>query len=375
MQYIFRMPAVDSPIVSPHSLDSSLEHWLALLHIEKIGSVRAQGLIERFGTPAGAFRASGAELSELDPVLPATVVRALLAGPDLSWARSQIHQADSLGAAILPMDHPDYPPGLRTIPCPPPVLFVQGSVPLTHPRSVAMVGTRQPTEIGLESARSLAISWASHGIRIVSGLARGIDEQSHVAALSAGGETTAVLGCPLDGLGTRGRGKIAQDIARHGVLVTEHPFDTPVVPSHFVRRNRIISGLSQAVVVVEAPTGSGALITARNALEQNRELLACPGPVGAPTWNGCFDLLRDGARICARPEDLLETLGWDRLHGPGDPTDSSPLVRLLLRGDATAEEMSLQLNMPLPVLQGEIVLLELSGRVRRLGGARYTVRP
>lgn len=336
-----------------------------------MGPVRCQALLERFGSPIEAFDASRDELESISPRLSPDTIDAILEGPDLLWARRQISQAEAMGASVIVWDDPDYPPPLRQIPSPPPVLFAQGVLGLPHERAVAVVGTRNPTPLGESTTRLLCQNWASNGIRIVSGLARGIDEAAHRTALEQGGETIAVLGCPLDGLGTGGRGRLQQQIASAGTVLTEHPFGAPVKPGNFVRRNRIISGLSQAVVVVEAPSGSGALITARNALEQNRELMACPGPAGAPSFEGCFSLLRQGAALCAAPDDLWATMGWKARPPTSDDPSDSTVVRLLRRHEANLEELVLETQMPIALLQGELVLLELSGRIVRLPGARF----
>ena len=380
MQYILSVnPAILDfpsakalPTSSPVQEDSLL-HWLALQRIEMVGPIRAQALLEAFGSPQRIFQATGEALSQVQPRLSEGIIRAILDGPNLHWAKEQASQAQSLGASILHLDHPEYPQCLRSISSPPPILFVQGTIPLTHPRSVAIVGTRKPCQLGLEAARTFSRAWIGAGVRIVSGLALGIDESSHQTALDAGGETVAVLGCPLDGLGTQGRGRLAQDISLQGLLVTEHAFDAPVKPGNFVRRNRLISGLSQAVVVVQAPRGSGSLITARFALEQDRELFAAPGPAGNESWQGNFDLLRQGAQLCADAEDLLAGMGWSDPHAQNAPESDSPVVRLLRRGEATAEEIALQLKLPMNRLQGELVLLELSGAVARVGGGRFAI--
>ena len=353
---------------------NSVLDWLTLTHVEQVGSVRAMALLERFGSPAGAFRASRAELEEISG-LGQEAVRGLLEGPDIVWAADQIRQAEEMGASIIALNDPEYPDPLRRISSPPPVLFVQGILELTHPRSVAVVGTRRPSVLGLETCHRLCEEWINRSIRIVSGLAMGIDEQAHRTALAAQGQTVAVLGCPLDGMGTVGRGRLAQEISLHGLLVTEHAFGGPVVPPNFARRNRIISGLSQAVVVVEAPRTSGALITAHHALEQDRDLLACPGPVGERSWEGCFHLLRQGARLCASADDLLDAMGWHSDKVLATESNSSPVVKLLRRGDSTAEEIAMRLAIPISSLQGDLVLLELSGEVRRSAGGRFTVRP
>lgn len=352
---------------------SSRLHWLALSHVERVGSVRALSLIERFGSPGAVFRASAADLQEV-PLLGPEVVRRILQGPDLDWANDQLRQAHELGASVICFEDPEYPESLRRIPSPPPVLFVQGALALTHDRAVAVVGTRSPSSLGLSTCHEFASSWARQGIRIVSGLAMGIDSQAHRSALAVEGETVSVLGCPLDGMGTTGRANLAQEISRAGLLVTEIPFGGSMGPPNFIRRNRIISGLADAVVVVEAPRGSGALITARHALDQNRELLACPGPAHESTWEGCFDLLRQGAHLCASPSDLLDVAGWSQIL-PDTPGSDAPLAKLLRRGDLTAEELSVRLKIPVQNVLAEIVVLELSGVVRRVGGGHYSVRP
>ena len=366
-------PRTITPATSAATPNSVLD-WLSLTHVERLGSARAMSLLERFGSPSEAFRATRAQLAEV-PGLGKDVIQGLLKGPDMDWAADQVRQSEELGASIIALNDPEYPEALRRIPSPPPVLFVQGILKLSHPRCTAVVGTRHPSELGLETCHRLCSSWAGQGIRIVSGLAMGIDEQAHRSSLAGQGQTVAVLGCPLDGMGTAGRGQLAQEISAQGLLVTEHPFGGPVVPPNFARRNRIISGLSQAVVVVEAPRSSGALITARHALEQDRDLLACPGPVGVDSWEGCFHLLRQGARLCAAAEDLMEAMGWHSAKAMELGSNPSPVVKLLRRGDSTAEEISMRLAIPISSLQGELVLLELSGMVRRAAGGRFTVRP
>jgi DNA processing protein len=167
---------------------------------------------------------------------------------------------------------------------------------------------------------------------------------------------------------------LSQRIAQQGLLVSEFPLGAPVVKANFPRRNRIIAGLSQAVVVVEAGERSGALITARNALEQNREILAMPGPPDSPQHTGVFQLLRDGAHLCATPNDLLQVLGWQQPLRSVAPS-ASPVVKLLSHKSATAEELAVLLCRTIPELQAELVLLELSGEIVRLSGGRYAPAP
>jgi DNA processing protein len=345
----------------------SLLDWLALSRIPGLGPVRLAQLLERFGSPQHVFSASRADLLPLP--LGEPVRDALLRGPDHRWALEQVHRAEDFGASIVPLDDPLYPEPLRHIPQPPPVLFVTGSVPLLHPRTVAVVGTRAPTGIGAESCGHLARHWAREGIRIVSGLARGIDEIAHRAALEAGSETLAVLGCGLDQLERASRVALSREIARHGAVVTEFPFGDPVTKGNFPRRNRIIAGLSAAVVVAEAGERSGALITARNALEQGREVLACPGPAGWESFGGCFRLLREGASLCAAPEDLHLAMDWE-VASPARPAPDG-LLNLLTGPGATPEEIAVRMGSSVRDIQIQLVLRELAGEVVRGDGGRW----
>jgi len=353
---------------APYEPDPLLD-WLSLVRIEGLGPMRCTQLLERFGSPSAAFSATSAELAPLR--LGDAVLDALLRGPDHAWALGQVQAAETSGASILCLDDPLYPEALRHIPQPPAILYVMGSSSLLHPRSVAVVGTRNPTGIGSEACGSLVRDWARSGVRIVSGLARGIDEIAHKAALEAGGETVAVLGCGLDQLDHASRRNLARDIAARGAVVSEFPFGDPVHKGNFPRRNRIIAGLSQAVVVAEAGDKSGALITARYALEQNRDVLACPGPVGWETFAGCHRLLREGAALCARSQDLFEQLAWE---APTARSAATGLLNLLSDTGDTTEEIAAKMGQSVRDMQVQLVLRELAGEVVRAEGGRWRLR-
>lgn len=363
----FRRGSNDPFQAQEPTLGDSLLDWLALTRVVGLGPVRLAQLLERFGSPQQVFSASRQDL--LPVPLGEPVREALLRGPDHHWALEQVHRAEDLGASIVPLDDPLYPEPLRHIPQPPPVLFVTGSVPLTHPRTVAVVGTRAPSGIGKESCGHLSRQWAREGLRIVSGLARGIDEIAHRAALEAGSETVAVLGCGLDQLERASRVNLSRDIARHGAVVTEFPFGDPVTKGNFPRRNRIIAGLAAAVVVAEAGEHSGALITARYALEQGREVLACPGPVGWESFEGCFRLLREGASLCASPEDLHHAMRWE--VAPAARSAPDGLLNLLTGPGATPEEIAVRMGSSVRDIQIQLVLRELAGEVVRGDGGRW----
>jgi len=350
-----------------------LELWLALSRVAGLGPVRTTSLVERFGSPDRIFGATVRELSDASVGMPASVIRALSQGPDLDWACRQLEVAALHEVQLLAYDSAAYPRRLREISSAPPVLWVKGRLAADHLRPVGVVGTRRPTEIGRTSCRSLVRDWVNQGIRIVSGLAMGIDEAAHRTALDEGGETVAVLGNGLDQFGENHRSSLFDRIAEEGLLVSELPMGTPPTATTFPRRNRIISGLSRAVVVVEAPVSSGALITARDCLEQNRELLAVPGPVGWESFEGCHRLLRQGAALCAQSQDLPEACGW-RTHLVMDlPGESAtgPVQALLRTEPLSAEEICLRLGRPLPGVLAELAQLEVRGKVLRLSGGVY----
>ena len=206
-------------------------------------------------------------------------------------------------------DDDAYPASLRTVYDPPPLLFVKGTITVDDAWSVAVVGTRNPTAYGREVARQLATDLVRNRITVVSGLARGVDAQAHRAALDGGGRTLAVLGCGVDVIYPYEHRRLAQEITEAGALISDYPLGTLPEAGKFPPRNRIISGLSLGVVVVEAGVTSGALITAQFATEQGREVFALPGMVTSPGAGGCNQLIRDGARLIRSPEDVLDELG------------------------------------------------------------------
>lgn len=265
---------------------------------------------------------------------------------------------------------PRWPVELTGIPHAPEELWVRGRVDLLGrtPR-VAVVGTRSPTPYGELQAARLAGWLAEHGIVVVSGLARGIDAIAHRAALEAGGATVAVLGSGVDRPWPTGA--LTERMVREGCLVSEFAPGQGPRRHHFPWRNRLIAGLARAVVVVEAAQVSGSLVTARWALDQGREVLAIPGRVDHPMARGCHRLLRDGAALLERPEDLLPLFGLE--PGPSEPSGppASPVLRALTGETLTAEELAARLGRPLPELLGELVSLELDGRVVRAPGGLF----
>ncbi|MBN1306878.1 MAG: DNA-processing protein DprA [Chitinispirillaceae bacterium] len=281
--------------------------WIALNSITGLGPVCFGRLLERYGTPDAVFDESPEKIVGDGLLTPA--LAAQLRSPELmESAKRQYDQAQRIGASILTLADHRYPPYLREIFAPPPLIFVRGDLSVFSRHAVAVVGTRSPTIYGKQSTALIARELAERGLVIVSGLARGIDTVAHESALGAGGATVAVLGCGVDIIYPRVNAALAEKIPASGLIVSEFPMGTAPEGFNFPRRNRIISGCAAAVVVVEAGEKSGSLITARYALQQGREVCAVPGPIHSPLSRGTFNLIREGATPVRSGYELAESL-------------------------------------------------------------------
>lgn len=278
-----------------------LHYWLALNHAPGVGAVTFKQLLEQYGTPEQLF---------LSPeVIPDSTLRAYLQRPDWEAVERDLEWLSGDGCYILSLADPRYPPLLHDIADPPPLLFVRGEPDLLSQPQLAMVGSRNPTVSGRETAHDFARTLAAAGLVISSGLALGVDEASHRGALAAAGQTIAVCGTGLNRVYPAANRDLAHAIiAEGGALVSEYPPGTPPLAGNFPRRNRIISGLSLGTLVVEAALRSGSLITARQAAEQGREVFAIPGSIHNPLARGCHRLIRDGAKLVEEARDVLEEL-------------------------------------------------------------------
>jgi DNA processing protein len=288
---------------------SERERLILLNLIPGIGSALLRRVLDRFGTLDALCAATAPELTRLaglGPKLAGRIVEALGNGHGLA---DELKAAEQAGARIVTLADPDYPEPLKTISDPPLALYIKGTLVDADRLAVAVVGARHASRYGLACAERIAGALALHGVTIVSGLALGIDAAAHRGALNAGGRTLAVLGGGLRRLYPPDHEQLATQIAQRGALMSEYPMDTAPIGRNFPRRNRIISGLSQGVMVVEAGRRSGALITADCALEQGREVFAVPGPVTSATSEGTHALLKEGARLVTGVEDILEELG------------------------------------------------------------------
>jgi DNA processing protein len=300
-------------------------------------------------------------------------VDALRSGAPRRRAEHELAQARQRGVQIVGCADAAYPDLLSRIYAPPPVLYVKGRLlPDEGERSLALVGARAATPAGLTLARHMARQLAAAGATIVSGLARGVDTAAHRGALDVAGRTLAVLGSALDRVYPAENARLVDAIAERGAVVSEFPLGTAPLPRHFPRRNRVIAGLSRAVVVVEAGEKSGSLTTASSALEEGRDVLAVPGHPSSPLAAGTNRLIRDGAALVRDAVDVASELGFviPVTRDAGLPADD---VLSALPGDAPSslEELQRRVGRPLPELLTRLGELELASKVRRLPGGLF----
>lgn len=281
-------------------------YWLAIHLVPGLGARNAYKLIRSFGDPERVFHASLTELRSWG--LRQAVAEAIHCGLTFDDATEEAGKVESAGAEIISFQDPRYPERLREIFDPPILLYARGRADLLDSDGVGIVGTRRPTPYGMAVAQKLSRELGGYGLTILSGMARGIDSYAHRGALEAGGRTIAVLGCGVDVVYPKENRKLAGEIASRGLVVSEFPMGSTAFPQNFPIRNRIISGLSHGVMVVEGAQYSGSLITARLALDQGREVFAIPGSiVSKPSW-GPNLLIKQGAKLVQDASDVVEDL-------------------------------------------------------------------
>ncbi|MEX2264369.1 MAG: DNA-processing protein DprA [Bryobacteraceae bacterium] len=371
-------------------------HWLALRLIPGLGSRKAVQLIERFRTPQAVFRAPRSELEALG--ISGGVAQSIASGCSFEDAVVQQERMRETGTTAVTLGDPAYPAPLRDIFDPPIVLFARGRLELLQSLMFAMVGTRRATPYGLAAAERLAGDLARAGLTIVSGMARGIDSAAHKGTLAAGGDTVAVLGCGVDVVYPSENKKLAAELAVKGLLLSEFPMGSTAFPQNFPIRNRIVSGLSSGVLVVEGAQYSGSSITARLALDQGREVFAVPGNITSKLSWGPNLLIKQGAKLVQEWNDVVEELpaevrrsliesGRQRLaaesSGTGQaslPLDAGPAAALgrslvsHLKVDAATHVDALLESLP-DSSPSEIIAalfeLEMLGLVRQLPGRNF----
>ena len=375
--------------MSSHPED--LFDWLALTRVPGVGSRRITRLIETFATPGAIFAASAEQLREAG--VPSNCIEGFRQ-LDRQTLESDLRWSETPDNHIVCLTDPRYPPLLREIPDPPPVLFVHGDMDYLSQPQLAIVGSRNPTTAGATLAREFAVYLADFGLTISSGLATGIDAAAHEGALAGRGGTLAVTGTGLDRVYPACHRELAHRIAGNGALVSEFPPGTPPQACNFPRRNRIISGLSVGTLVVEAALRSGSLITARLARDQGREIFAIPGSIHNPLARGCHALIREGAKLVETGEHVLEELAplvalahaSDRTTvkhvpasadgAPGKSTELAQDYRQLLDcmgyEAVTVDELVQRNGLTPEEVSSMLLMLELDGHLDSGPGGRYT---
>ena len=375
-------------------------HWLALKLVPGLGTRTSGKLIERFRTPQAVFRASRTELEAAG--LSGTVAQSIASGCTFDDAATQQEKMKEAGAVLVTASDPSYPPLLREIYDPPVVLFARGRLELLQSIMLGVVGTRRPTPYGVAAAERLAADLAHAGLTIVSGMARGIDTAAHKGALAAGRDTVAVLGCGVDVVYPSENRKLAGELAAKGLIVSEFPMGATAFPQNFPIRNRIISGMSIGVLVVEGAQYSGSAITAKLAMDQGREVFAVPGNITSKLSWGPNLLIKQGAKLVQDWNDVVAELpaesrrhlinrGKERILAEGvatsgpDPSslvnslgpEFGPIARRTL--DALQVDSSIHLDHLLEIVQdtstSELIAalfeLEMLGLIKQLPGKNF----
>ena len=350
------------PLISPAELEARLRLHL----LPELGPRRVHKLLTAFPDASSAISAPASAWRSLG--LPAGCAEARRSPAIRERAAASLKWLEAPGHHLLMWDDPAYPGLLEELPDAPPLLFIEGDPGLLERPQLAMVGSRRASRPGLDNATAFARSLARGGFVITSGLALGIDGAAHQGALDVAGKTIAVLGTGLEQLYPRRHlGLAARIVDSGGALVSELPLDCPPQAANFPRRNRIISGLSLGVLVVEASPSSGSLITARLAAEQGREVYAIPGSIHHPGARGCHQLIRQGAALVESVEDVLQALrGWHQAPAAPEAQRSEPLHPLLVQLHAAAmssEMLASAVDQPLSQILAELTELEIEGLV------------
>lgn len=362
-------------------------YWIALNMVPGVGPITYRKLLNHFGTPEHVFSASMAALQAV-PGVREPAARAIV---DFAWSDRIHRELDALHAQqiqLLTWDDGGYPPRLRTIFDPPPVLYVKGCLDLLDGIAIALVGSRRASSYGRAVAEKLGQELAEKGVCVVSGMARGIDSAAHAGALRCGGSTVAVLGCGVDVVYPPENTRLYAQIAERGALLSEFPLRSAPDRGNFPARNRIISGLSLGTVVIEAGRQSGALITADMALDQGRDVFAVPGNITSNTSRGTHRLIKQGAHLVEEADDILQALSVEigqqisatqpqlPLQPPAAPppaltADEQRLYELLSTEPLHIDTLTLQSRLPSGTVSATLMMLEMKGVIKQQAGQMF----
>lgn len=362
--------------------------WIRLLQTEGVGAESARRLLSAFGMPSCIFSRSFDELSAVVPARLAAALHKPLPAMAHNRVARTLAWAEQPGHHVLTLGDADYPQALLTIADPPILLYAIGRCALLNGVALAIVGSRNATEQGIQNAARLASAVSCAGLTIVSGMALGIDAAAHLGGLRGGGSSVAVIGTGIDIAYPARNRALAQRLGEEGCIISEYPLGMPPIAANFPRRNRIISGLARAVLVIEAAGQSGSLITARMAAEQGRDVFAVPGSIHAPLSKGCHQLIKQGAKLVESAQDILEEIGRTPamrmaataqaalpLSTPSSAAQQSAADKCLLDAigydPVDPDTLSARCGLSAEVLTGQMLMLELDGVIECLPGGRY----
>lgn len=359
-------------------MSDTLQYWVGFSRVPGIGPVRLRALLDHFGDISQAWDASVATLQAIG--FDRRTIETFVGMRSKLDLTAELSRVFDLGVTVLTWDSPDYPALLKAIPNPPPLLYVKGELLPQDDWALGVVGTRRATVYGREATRTLVSGLAASGVTIVSGLAYGIDAHAHRTALEAGGRTIAVLGSGVDIIYPAQNRGLADQIMAQGAIVSEYPLGTRPEASNFPPRNRIISGLSLGVVIVEGTTRSGAMITADYAAEQGREVFAVPGNILNRTSRGPNQLIQTGAKLVMSIGDILEELNLTMVAEQTEAREIIPdneiealLLEHLSSEPIHVDELGRAAGLPINEVASTLTLMELKGKVRQVGGMNYVI--
>ncbi len=359
-------------------MTETLQYWVGFSRVPGIGPVRLRALLDHFGDISQAWGASAATLRALG--FDRRTIESFITWRSKLDLSDELSRLLELGVTVLTWDSPDYPSLLKVIPNSPPVLYVRGELLPQDDWALGVVGTRRATVYGREATHALVGGLAAGGVTIVSGLAYGIDSYAHQTALDAGGRTIAVLGSGVDIIYPARNRKLADQISSQGAIVSEYPLGTRPEGSNFPPRNRIISGLSMGVLVVEGTTRSGAMITADFAAEQGREVFAVPGNILNRLSSGPNQLIQNGAKLVTSIGDVLEELNLTMVAEHTEAREIIPdneteavLLEHLSADPVHVDDLGRAAGLSASEVASSLTLMELKGKVRQVGGMNYVI--
>jgi DNA processing protein len=356
--------------------------WLALARIPGVGTKTYLRLIRHFGSPLSVFEAQPEQLKAVPDLRALQLPLNLHSRGIRAEVERELAVIEEVGARLVTIKDDNYPANLKKIEDPPPFLYVKGELRRNDDLAVAIVGSRNASAYGLSACQNLSSDLSRRGLVIISGLARGIDSAAHWGALESGGRTIAALGCGIDVIYPRENKDLLKRIEAKGAVITELPPGVPPEPINFPKRNRIISGMSLGVIVVEASARSGSLITARLALEQNREVFAVPGMVSSTRSQGTHHLIKQGAKLVDCANDVLEEIFPQALASPGDfapreipyhelSPEARRIMDLMERVPQHIDVLLKEAEVSAGLATGILLELELKGYIKQLPGKLF----